>query len=106
MEAADTSLPPTQHNTTCQYSTATQKQVSQRATGTSPAPAVPCRVDRLQDIRTAPSSLSSLLFENGRGAQYPPIFVTAVRTRSAVTVSIRSWVTLGSDAFVGQLELN
>lgn len=66
-------FPPTQHNTTCQHATATQKQMSQRGTGTSPAPAVPCRVDRLQDIRTAPSSLSSLLSENGRGAQYPPI---------------------------------
>lgn len=66
-------FPPTQHNTTCQYATATQKLVSQRGTGTSSAPAVPCRVDRLQDIRTASSSLSSLLFEHGRGAQYPPI---------------------------------
>lgn len=66
-------FPPIQHNMTCQHATATQKQVSQRGTGTSPAPAEPSHVDRLQDIRTAPSSLASLLFEHRRGAQYPPI---------------------------------
>lgn len=93
--------PPIQHNVTCQHAAATQKQVSQRGTGTSSAPAVPRRVARLQDIRTAPSSLSSLLFEHCRGAHYPPI----LSPRSTFTASIRFWVTLGSDASVGQHEI-